>query len=163
MEREKPNIGVLETKPKMFKWNQHFWTATKPRKKTNAKPKVPNPQSKKGKSEYCQTQSRNKFIIKSGNIYNLLPLWWLLSSKNNNRMSKNLKYKCDIKTGKTKTKNKAKHCQLNSNSGAWKFLFFILTALTQIMGLFPFPDIPTEPWIAPGAPSPPGWTDSQGP
>ena len=72
----KPRAKVWETEPKRLKCNQHFVTATKLRKQTNAK--------------YCQTQSTDKFIIKSKIIYNFLPLWWLLTSKDNN---------CDIQTG----------------------------------------------------------------
>jgi hypothetical protein len=64
----KPRAKILETKPKRLKYNQHFEKATTSRKQTNVKPRIPNPQAKKryqGQGKYCQTQSTNKFIIKS--------------------------------------------------------------------------------------------------
>ena len=68
-------------------------TATKPRQQTNAKPRVANPQAKKDPEEKASIAKPNahKFMIKSEQIYNLLPFWWLLTTKDNNRMSKNWK------------------------------------------------------------------------
>ena len=82
---------------KYWKQSQKGWNVTNILRQPQSQESRPMPNQGQGK--YCQTQSTNKFIIKSKIIYNFLPLWWLLTSKDNNWMSKNQKYICDIQTG----------------------------------------------------------------
>ena len=58
----KPRLKIFETKPKGSKWNQQFYTAKKPRKETNAKPRVATHKQKRPK-QVLPNPKQSKFII----------------------------------------------------------------------------------------------------